>query len=195
MRVLIPPPKARMCTITLSPQNRCLVNVPRNVWHADHNIGTKDVVVINFPTIPYDHKSPDKYRLPIARPHSHSLETLSEVERHVLRWIAVAQRCVVSAQRRGRRGVKRRLQQDSHVSRAVIDGRRFGVRGAAVASKCSGSLLISLGAVSDRGCHGAPSTRLTVVDEPGFAIVERATGSATTGRVAAAAGLEPTLLL
>lgn len=54
-----------VCTITLSGQQRCLVNVPRNVWHADHNIGTTDVLVMNFPTIPYDHSNPDKYRLPI----------------------------------------------------------------------------------------------------------------------------------
>jgi dTDP-4-dehydrorhamnose 3,5-epimerase len=54
-----------VCRIVLSEHHRCLVNVPRNVWHADHNIGLKDVVVVNFPTIPYDHSNPDKYRLPI----------------------------------------------------------------------------------------------------------------------------------
>ena len=62
-----------VCRIVLSDQNRCLVNVPRNVWHADHNIGTTDVVVINFPTSPYDHANPDKYRLPLDTdliPHS-----------------------------------------------------------------------------------------------------------------------------
>jgi dTDP-4-dehydrorhamnose 3,5-epimerase len=42
-----------------------LMNIPAGIWHADHNIGTKDVVVINFPTIPYDHTDPDKYRLPL----------------------------------------------------------------------------------------------------------------------------------
>jgi dTDP-4-dehydrorhamnose 3,5-epimerase len=51
--------------IVLTEQSRCLVNVPRNVWHADHNIGSKDVVVINHPTTAYDHANPDKYRLPI----------------------------------------------------------------------------------------------------------------------------------
>lgn len=54
-----------VCRIALSEHNRRLVNVPRNVWHADHNLGTKDVVVVNFPTKPYDHANPDKYRLPI----------------------------------------------------------------------------------------------------------------------------------
>jgi dTDP-4-dehydrorhamnose 3,5-epimerase len=65
--------RGEVCTITLSEQHRCLVNVPRNVWHADHNIGSTDAVVMNFPTIPYDHANPDKYRLPINTdliPHS-----------------------------------------------------------------------------------------------------------------------------
>jgi dTDP-4-dehydrorhamnose 3,5-epimerase len=35
------------------------------VWHADHNIGTTDVIVVNFPTKPYEHANPDKYRLPL----------------------------------------------------------------------------------------------------------------------------------
>jgi dTDP-4-dehydrorhamnose 3,5-epimerase len=54
-----------VCRIVLSAHQRCLINVPRNVWHADHNIGTTDVVVVNFPTTPYDHANPDKYRLPL----------------------------------------------------------------------------------------------------------------------------------
>ena len=48
--------------------DRRLVNVPENVWHADHNIGSTDALVVNFPTIQYDHNSPDKYRLPIDTP-------------------------------------------------------------------------------------------------------------------------------
>jgi dTDP-4-dehydrorhamnose 3,5-epimerase len=58
----------QVCRIVIGEQNRVLVNVPRNVWHADHNIGSRDVVVVNFPTIPYDHTSPDKYRLPLDTP-------------------------------------------------------------------------------------------------------------------------------
>ncbi|NJL93698.1 MAG: dTDP-4-dehydrorhamnose 3,5-epimerase [Anaerolineae bacterium] len=50
--------------IYLSEFNRRLMNIPRGVWHADRNVGSKDVVVVNFPTIPYDHHDPDKYRLP-----------------------------------------------------------------------------------------------------------------------------------
>jgi dTDP-4-dehydrorhamnose 3,5-epimerase len=54
-----------VCRIVLSDQARALVNIPRNVWHADRNIGASDVVVVNFPTEPYDHENPDKYRLPL----------------------------------------------------------------------------------------------------------------------------------
>jgi dTDP-4-dehydrorhamnose 3,5-epimerase len=54
-----------ICRIVLSEHQRRLVNVPRNVWHADHNIGTSDLVVVNFPTAAYDHANPDKYRLPL----------------------------------------------------------------------------------------------------------------------------------
>ncbi|HEV7457572.1 MAG TPA: dTDP-4-dehydrorhamnose 3,5-epimerase family protein [Roseococcus sp.] len=62
------PTYGEVCTIVLSEYDRCLVNVPENVWHADYNIGTRDVLVVNFPTIPYDHADPDKWRLPITSP-------------------------------------------------------------------------------------------------------------------------------
>lgn len=62
------PTRGEVCRLVLSEHNRQIVNVPRNVWHADHNIGSKDVVVVNFPTMAYDHANPDKYRLPIDTP-------------------------------------------------------------------------------------------------------------------------------
>jgi dTDP-4-dehydrorhamnose 3,5-epimerase len=58
----------QVCRIVLAEHSRCLVNIPRNVWHADHNIGNRDALVINFPTAPYDHAHPDKYRLPLDTP-------------------------------------------------------------------------------------------------------------------------------
>lgn len=67
------PTCGEVCRIVLSEHQRSLVNVPCNVWHADHNIGTTEVVVVNFPTTPYDHANPDKYRLPLTTdliPHS-----------------------------------------------------------------------------------------------------------------------------
>jgi dTDP-4-dehydrorhamnose 3,5-epimerase len=62
------PTCGEVCRITLSERQRCLVNIPTFVWHADHNIGVTDVVFVNFPTRPYEHASPDKYRLPIGTP-------------------------------------------------------------------------------------------------------------------------------
>lgn len=54
-----------ICRIPLSHHRRCIVNVPRNVWHADYNVGTSEVLVVNFPTMAYNHADPDKWRLPI----------------------------------------------------------------------------------------------------------------------------------
>lgn len=54
--------------VYLSGYNRRIINVPANVWHADHNVGSTDVLVVNFPTIQYDHSAPDKIRLPLDTP-------------------------------------------------------------------------------------------------------------------------------
>jgi dTDP-4-dehydrorhamnose 3,5-epimerase len=62
------PTLGEVCRIVLSESDRCIVNVPANVWHADRNIGSSDVMVVNFPTIPYDHAAPDKWRLPLDTP-------------------------------------------------------------------------------------------------------------------------------
>ncbi|HWH93028.1 MAG TPA: hypothetical protein VNT03_04130 [Baekduia sp.] len=52
--------------IVLSAYHRRLVTIPAGVWHAERNLShSDDVVVLNFPTIPYDHTAPDKYRLPL----------------------------------------------------------------------------------------------------------------------------------
>lgn len=58
-----------VANIVLSEYRRRLMNIPAGVWHADRNLGTKDVVVVNFPTIQYDHTKPDKYRLPLDNDH------------------------------------------------------------------------------------------------------------------------------
>jgi dTDP-4-dehydrorhamnose 3,5-epimerase len=44
-----------------------LLAIPPGVWHADQNWGEKDAHIVNFPTHPYDHANPDKYRID---PHS-----------------------------------------------------------------------------------------------------------------------------
>jgi dTDP-4-dehydrorhamnose 3,5-epimerase len=62
------PTYGQISRIVLSENNRGLVNIPTHVWHADHNIGARDVIVVNCPTQAYDHANPDKYRLPIDTP-------------------------------------------------------------------------------------------------------------------------------
>ena len=59
------PTRGLVSKVYLSEYRRRLMNIPAGVWHADRNIGSKDLIVANFPTIPYDHASPDKYRLPL----------------------------------------------------------------------------------------------------------------------------------
>jgi dTDP-4-dehydrorhamnose 3,5-epimerase len=59
------PTQGLVATYVLSEWRRQAINIPPGIWHANRNIGPKDVVVINFPTTPYDHENPDKYRLPL----------------------------------------------------------------------------------------------------------------------------------
>lgn len=59
------PTEGLVSKVCLTQHNRRLMNIPAGIWHANHNIGDTDVVVVNFPTIPYDHESPDKFRLPL----------------------------------------------------------------------------------------------------------------------------------
>ena len=59
------PTQGLVAQVVLSEYRRRLMNIPAGVWHADRNLGSKDVVVVNFPTIQYDHAAPDKYRLPL----------------------------------------------------------------------------------------------------------------------------------
>jgi len=44
-----------------------LLAIPPGVWHADQNWGQTDARIVNFPTHPYDHADPDKFRID---PHS-----------------------------------------------------------------------------------------------------------------------------
>ena len=59
------PTEGLVARIVLSEYRPRLMNIPAGVWHADRNLGSQDLLVINFPTIPYDHANPDKYRLPL----------------------------------------------------------------------------------------------------------------------------------
>lgn len=62
------PTIGEICRIVLTEKQRCVVNVPIGVWHADHNIGDQDALIVNFPTMQYDYANPDKWRLPIDTP-------------------------------------------------------------------------------------------------------------------------------
>lgn len=59
------PTHGRLNVLVVSELNRCLVIVPRGVIHAVQNVGASDAVFINFPTKPYNHTDPDKFRLPL----------------------------------------------------------------------------------------------------------------------------------
>ncbi len=58
----------QLCRVRMSEYDRCVVNVPIHVWHATRNLGSDDFVAINFPTRPFIHDHPDKYRLPLDTP-------------------------------------------------------------------------------------------------------------------------------
>lgn len=58
----------RLSRIRLSEFDRCLLNIPRLVWHGTRNLGSDEFIGVNFPTLPFDHADPDKYRLPIDTP-------------------------------------------------------------------------------------------------------------------------------
>lgn len=51
--------------IYLTEKRPQLINIPEGIWHADENICDREVLVVNFPSIPYDHADPDKFRLPL----------------------------------------------------------------------------------------------------------------------------------
>ena len=59
------PTRGLVSEIFLSEHRRRLMNIPRSVWHAVRNIGSKDALIINFATAQFDHANPDKYRLPL----------------------------------------------------------------------------------------------------------------------------------
>ena len=59
------PTYGTVAEVILSEHRRQLLSIPSGVWHGNQNLGRSDAVVVNFPTIPYDHANPDKYRLPI----------------------------------------------------------------------------------------------------------------------------------
>ena len=54
----------RFAIYHLSPANPGLLLIPPGVWHAAHNWTQEETAVfMNFPTRPFEHGDPDKYRL------------------------------------------------------------------------------------------------------------------------------------
>jgi dTDP-4-dehydrorhamnose 3,5-epimerase len=51
----------------LTEEARALLLIPPGVWHGDQNYGSRDAVMMNFPTRSYNRDDPDKYRID---PHS-----------------------------------------------------------------------------------------------------------------------------
>jgi dTDP-4-dehydrorhamnose 3,5-epimerase len=49
----------------LSELNRVTMIVPKGVVHAVENVGNSDAIFINFPTKPFNHADPDKWRFPL----------------------------------------------------------------------------------------------------------------------------------
>jgi len=62
------PTRGQVCRLVLSEYDRGSINIPAYVWHGLRNVGDRDVVMVNFPTVPFDHTNPDKYRLPMDTP-------------------------------------------------------------------------------------------------------------------------------
>ncbi len=54
-----------LAKVFMTEHHRCILRIPPYVWHAVQNIGERDTLTINFPTQPYNHEHPDKYRLPL----------------------------------------------------------------------------------------------------------------------------------
>jgi dTDP-4-dehydrorhamnose 3,5-epimerase len=57
--------KGLVAKVVMTEYRRRLMSIPIGVWHAVRNIGSKDAMAINFPTTPYEHEDPDKFRLPV----------------------------------------------------------------------------------------------------------------------------------
>lgn len=58
------PTHGQVDEIFLSERNRALLVIPRGVFHAVQNVGSVDAYFVNMPSRAYDHRHPDKLRLP-----------------------------------------------------------------------------------------------------------------------------------
>ena len=47
----------------ISPENPILVKIPKLVYHGFKCVSDKEAIVVNVPTMPYNYKTPDEFRL------------------------------------------------------------------------------------------------------------------------------------
>jgi dTDP-4-dehydrorhamnose 3,5-epimerase len=59
------PTHKKVQRISLSDRRRGLLVIPAGVYHAVQNIGLNEAFLVNLPSRPYNHASPDKYWLPL----------------------------------------------------------------------------------------------------------------------------------
>ena len=60
------PTRGVVTQLFLTELRRQTLRIPTGVWHALRGLGSRDAMLVNFPTVLYDHADPDKLRLPIA---------------------------------------------------------------------------------------------------------------------------------
>ncbi len=56
--------KGKVIEYFVTENNRQLISVPTRLWHAVQCFGTKETVIVNFPTQAYQYDEPDKFSLP-----------------------------------------------------------------------------------------------------------------------------------
>jgi dTDP-4-dehydrorhamnose 3,5-epimerase len=49
----------------VSDYSRALVIIPRGIFHAVQNVGEVEAIILDMPSVPYNHANPDKFRLPL----------------------------------------------------------------------------------------------------------------------------------
>lgn len=54
----------QVSAFTISPKNPGLLMIGPNIYHGWKNIGTNEAIIINMPTVMYDHEQPDALDLP-----------------------------------------------------------------------------------------------------------------------------------
>jgi dTDP-4-dehydrorhamnose 3,5-epimerase len=57
------PDRGHFCEFFFTPASTGLLYIPPGVWHASQNWGSTLARVANFPTVRFDPKDPDKYRI------------------------------------------------------------------------------------------------------------------------------------